>query len=116
MKPQQKVFAKIWLGSLSVALGSAPALAQPTQPDWNAPFPAHRIIDNVYFVGTQLLGSFLVTTPEGHTRGCTSWGLEVQEQGQAYNALIVCSFGVNDNYVLVDNPDYPEIADDWAAI
>ena len=66
MKPQQKVFAKIWLGSLSVALGSAPALAQRTPSEWNAPFPAHRIIDNVYFVGTQLLGTFLVTTPEGH--------------------------------------------------
>ena len=41
----------------------APSFAQR---DWNAPFPAHRVMDNVYFVGTQQLGTFLVTTSEGH--------------------------------------------------
>lgn len=187
------------------------------QMDFSAPFPAHRVIDNVYFVGTEALGTFLITTPAGHilinsdfertvpsirasveelgfefedieivlgshahgdhmeadalvkeltgaevmameqdvpalktmrpggkehpidrilrdgdevtlggttltahltpghTKGCTSWGLEVEEGGQSYNALIVCSFGVNPNYVLVDNVDYPEIADDYVA-
>ena len=187
------------------------------QRDWNAPFPAHHVIDNVYFVGTQQLGSYLVTTPAGHilinsdfestvpsirnsvetlgfefddiavvlgshahgdhmeanalvkeltgaevvvmredvprlramrpggreqpvdrivddgdevtlggetlvahrtpghTEGCTSWALEVEEGGRTYLALVVCSFGVNPGYVLVDNPDYPEIADDYRA-
>ena len=51
----------------------------------------------------------------GHTEGCTSWGLEVAENGVTYDALIVCSFGVNANYILVDNPDYPQIADDYRA-
>jgi len=185
------------------------------QRDWNAPFPAHRVIDNIYFVGTEALGTFLVTTSAGHilinsdfeatvpsirrsveelgfdfddirivlgshahgdhmqadalvkeltgaqvmvmqqdveqlramqpggkehpidriledgdrvelgdtalvahhtpghTKGCTSWGLEVAENGQNYDALIVCSFGVNANYILVDNPDYPQQADDY---
>jgi metallo-beta-lactamase class B len=192
------------------------ASAQP-QIDWNAPFPAHQIMDNLYFVGTQALGTFLVTTPAGHilinsdfettvpairrsvealgfdftdiqillgshahgdhmeadalvkeltgaqvmamaedvaglrglrpggkehpidrvlqdgdevtlggttltahrtpghTPGCTSWGLQVQEDGVVYDALIVCSFGVNDNYVLVGNGDYPHIAEDYGA-
>jgi len=185
------------------------------QIDWNAPFPPHRIIDNVYFVGTEALGSFLIATPEGHilinsdfettvpaiqssvealgfefedieivlgshahgdhmqadaliseltgaevmamaadvpalqsmrpggrqhpidrvlqdgdevtlgettltahlkpghTKGCTSWGMTVEERGEAYELLIVCSFGVNDNYVLVGNEDYPDIVDDY---
>ena len=185
------------------------------QRDWNAPFPAHRVIDNIYFVGTEALGTFLVTTSAGHilinsdfeatvpsirrsveelgfdfddirivlgshahgdhmqadalvkeltgaqvmvmqqdveqlramqpggkehpidriledgdrvelgdtalvahhtpghTKGCTSWGLEVAENGQNYDALVVCSFGVNANYILVDNPDYPQQADDY---
>lgn len=185
------------------------------QIDWNAPFPAHRIMDNLYFVGTEALGTFLIETPAGlilinsdfestvpsikasveslgfvfedieiilgshahgdhmeadamikemtgalvmamaedvpalramrpggkehpidriledgdtvelggttltahrtagHTKGCTSWALEVEEDGEVYDALIVCSFGVNDGYILVDNPDYPEIADDY---
>ncbi len=181
------------------------------------PFPAHRVMDNLYFVGTGGLGTFLITTPEGHilintdfertipliersvealgfalddvkiilgshahgdhqqadvflrerigaqimimeedvagwqrmnrgeedipidhilhdgekvtlggttlvahrtpghTRGCTSWGMELEENGETYDALIVCSFGVNPNYILVDNPSYPEIADDYRA-
>ena len=29
-------------------------------------FTPHKIIDNVYYVGTRTLSSFLVTTPEGH--------------------------------------------------
>jgi hypothetical protein len=34
--------------------------------DWNKPFPAHKVIGNVYFIGSEQLGSFLITTPEGH--------------------------------------------------
>src|SRR5579872_1590553 len=36
------------------------------QVDRNKPFPAHHVIANVYFVGTADLGSYLITTPEGH--------------------------------------------------
>jgi metallo-beta-lactamase class B len=199
-----------------ITLAGATA-AQPPQTDWNAPFPAHRIIDNVYFVGTEQLGSFLITTSAGnilinsdfestvpsirrsveqlgfefedieillgshahgdhmeadalikqltgarvmameqdvpalramqpggkphpidevlhdgdrvtlgdttltayltpgHTKGCTSWGLDVEEDGKTYHALIVCSFGVNDNFTLVGNADYPTIASDYVA-
>ena len=32
----------------------------------NKQFPPHKIVGNVYYVGTETLGSFLVTTPEGH--------------------------------------------------
>lgn len=31
-----------------------------------APWPAHRIIDNVYYVGTRNLASFLIATSDGH--------------------------------------------------
>ncbi len=200
-----------------VVLTACGAGAPLAQRDWNAPFPAHHVIDNVHFVGTQQLGTFLITTPDGHvlinsdfestvpsirrgvetlgfdftdiavilgshahgdhmeadalvkeltgaevmvmrqdverlramrpggkehpidrilddgdevtlggttltahrtaghTKGCTSWALEVEENDRTYLALIVCSFGVNPGYVLVDNPDYPEIADDYRA-
>jgi metallo-beta-lactamase class B len=185
--------------------------------DFNKPFPPHRVIDNVYFVGTEALGTFLITTPAGHilvnsdfettvpqiqrsvaalgfkftdirillgshahgdhmeadalvkqltgaqvmamaedvpalkammpqgkehpidrvlhdgeqvslggttltayrtpghTKGCTTWGLKATEAGRQYDVLIVCSYGVNDNYVLVGNRDYPEIAADYEA-
>jgi metallo-beta-lactamase class B len=207
---------RIILRTAAIACLPVAALAQP-QIDWNAPFPAHRVIDNVYFVGTEALGTFLITTSAGHilinsdfettvpairrsveglgfefadieivlgshahgdhmeadalvkeltgaqvmamaedvpalrrmrpggkehpidrvlrdgdevtlggttlvahrtpghTAGCTSWGLRVEEDGATYDVLIVCSFGVNDNYVLVGNADYPNIAEDYAA-
>jgi metallo-beta-lactamase class B len=196
---------------------SGAASAQPGGTDWNAPVPPHRVMDNLYFVGTAQLGSFLITTPEGHilinsdfestvpsleknvetlgfkftdvkillgshahgdhmdadalvkqltgatvmameqdvaalkamrpggkphpvdrvlhdgdedtlggttltayltpghTQGCTSWGLDLRENGKTYRALVVCSFGVNDNYTLVGNKDYPNIASDYVA-
>jgi metallo-beta-lactamase class B len=34
--------------------------------DMTAPFPAHHVIGNIYYVGTQSLTSYLITTPQGH--------------------------------------------------
>jgi metallo-beta-lactamase class B len=34
--------------------------------DRNQPFPPLKVIGNVYFVGTADLGSYLITTPDGH--------------------------------------------------
>jgi metallo-beta-lactamase class B len=41
------------------------ALGQNTS-DWHEPFPPHRIADNLYYVGSRGLASYLITTPEGH--------------------------------------------------
>ena len=30
------------------------------------PFPAHRVVGNVYYVGSKGLASYLITTSEGH--------------------------------------------------
>lgn len=183
--------------------------------DWNTPFPPHKVIGNVYYVGSEQLASFLVTTPEGHvlinssfettvpviraaveklgfrfgdirivlgshahgdhmegdalikqltgaqvmameqdvpglrnmrpggkahpidrvlrdgdtvtlggstlvarltaghTPGCTTWTLQVQDGGRSYLVAIVGSIGVNPGYVLVGNTEYPQIADDY---
>jgi metallo-beta-lactamase class B len=34
--------------------------------DQDTAFPPHKIIGNVYYVGTRSLATFLITTPEGH--------------------------------------------------
>ncbi len=34
--------------------------------DWATPFPGHRVIANLYAVGTYGLGMFLITSDEGH--------------------------------------------------
>ena len=202
---------------LAIAALIAVPLAGMSQPaGWNDPYPPHRVMDNLYYVGTTMLATFLVTTPNGHilinsdyettvpvirdnmaelgfsfddigivlgshahadhveadaliqeltgaevmaargdvpalreirpggkehpidrilddgdevtlggttltahvmpghTKGCTSWGMELTEDGQSYQALIVCS--LNGGFLqLHDNPDYPEIADDFVA-
>lgn len=36
------------------------------QSDWDEPFPPHRIADNLYYVGTKGLASYLITTTNGH--------------------------------------------------
>ena len=189
--------------------------AKQAKTDWNAPFPAHKVIGNVYFVGSAELASFLITTPQGHilinsdfeatvpvirasveklgfkftdikivlgshahgdhmegdalvkelsgarvmameqdvpwlrkmtpgnkphpidkilkdgeqvtlggttltahltaghTPGCTTWTTKAEENGKSYTVLIVCSVGFNPGYVLVNNKDYPSIADDY---
>ena len=197
---------------LLIALAASLALAQT---DWNKPFPPHKVIGNVYFVGTEQLGSFLITTPQGHilinsdfestvpqirqsveklgfkftdikillgshahgdhmdgdamvkeltaarvmamdrdvpalrlmkpggkehpidrilhdgdkvelggttlvahltaghTKGCTSWTFKTTEEGKTYDVIVLGSVGWNPGYVLVNNKDYPQIADDY---
>src|ERR1700722_1443669 len=42
------------------------AAQQNTRSEWSKPFPPHKVIGNVYFVGSVNLGTYLITTPEGH--------------------------------------------------
>jgi len=49
---------------LGLAFAATGALAQ--RESWSAPTEPFRVIDNLYYVGTEGLGSFLVATPEGH--------------------------------------------------
>jgi metallo-beta-lactamase class B len=37
-----------------------------TEADQTSQFPPHKIIGNIYYVGTRTLSSFLVVTPQGH--------------------------------------------------
>jgi metallo-beta-lactamase class B len=209
------VMRYVFLVTVLVALVSIDIRAQNRQAEFNKPFPPHKVIGNVYYVGSEQLASYLITTPEGHilinssfettvpviraaveklgfkftdvkillgshahgdhmegdalvkeltkaqvmameqdvpalrtmrpggkehpidrvlhdgddvklggttlvahrtaghTKGCTTWTLRAQEADKAYNVLISCSIGVNPGYVLVNNKDYPEIADDY---
>jgi metallo-beta-lactamase class B len=49
----------------------------------------------------------------GHTKGCTTWTMQVQDGGRTLNAVIVGSPNVNAGYLLVGNKDYPQIAQDY---
>ena len=205
---------RISLLTLIAGLASLPLAAQ-SRAERNQPFPAHKVIGNIYFVGTVNLGTYLITTPQGHilintdfeetvpairasveklgfkftdikiilgshahgdhmegdamvkeltaarvmameqdvpalkrmmpkgkehpvdrvlhdgeevklggtvltahltaghTKGCTTWSLKATEAGKSYDVVIVCSVGWNPGYVLVNNKDYPQIAEDY---
>jgi metallo-beta-lactamase class B len=82
-----KVNSTVWLCSFFLLLSCAiRASAQGTAPQqagaaaqdktaatfaqmsagWTTPFPGHRVIGNVYYVGSKGLASYLITTPQGH--------------------------------------------------
>jgi metallo-beta-lactamase class B len=81
-----------------------------------APSGKSYAADRVLKDGEQVsLGGTTLTahlTP-GHTRGCTSWTTRIADGGRTYNVLIVCA-GLQENARLVDNKNYPEIAEDFA--
>jgi len=49
----------------------------------------------------------------GHTRGCTTWTMNVEEKGKIYSVVIAGSMGVNPGYRLVGTPSYPSIESDY---
>jgi metallo-beta-lactamase class B len=202
----------MWKTALFLTALSASAFAQQ---NWNTPFPPHKVVGNVYFIGSEQLATYLITTPQGHilinsdfestvpllrsnveklgfkfndikiilgshahgdhmeadalvkeftgaqvmaveqdvaalramkpggkahpidrilkdgdkvtlggttltanltpghTPGCTTWTLQAEEAGKRYDVMVVCSVGVNPDYVLVNNKTYPQIADDY---
>ncbi len=217
-----RMFVRASMAVLTVAA----ALCGQENPSWTEPFPAHRVIGNVYYVGSKGLAAYLITTPQGnilinsnldsslpmiresveklgfhfsdtkillishahwdhcagsaavkaatgaqymvmdadvhdietggkenfhyrnspgsfykpvkvdrtlhdgdevklggvtlvahltagHTKGCTTWTLKVNDGGKTYNVVIVGSPNVNEGYKLVNNRLYPNIAADY---
>lgn len=118
--------------ALLALFGGSLVHGQNQQADFNKPFPPHKVIGTVYYVGSEQLASFLITTPDGHILVNSSFettvpviraaveklgfkftDIKILIGSHAHNVLISCSIGVNPGYVLVDNKDYPEIAADY---
>jgi CubicO group peptidase (beta-lactamase class C family) len=51
------LLTSLLLATLTVGQGPA---------EWYEPFPAHKVVGNVYYVGSKDLATYLVTTPDGH--------------------------------------------------
>jgi metallo-beta-lactamase class B len=82
-------------------------------------YPAAKV-DRVLHDGSLVeLGGTVLTAHKtaGHTRGCTTWTLEVKDAGRPLKAVIVGSWNVNPGWRLMDHPgqpaSYPGIADDY---
>lgn len=77
-----------------------------------APCVVDRVLkdrEEVKLGGTTLVAR---KTP-GHTRGCTTWAWRVADGDKNYDVVVIGSPNVNPGYVLTNNKEYPEIADDY---
>ena len=88
----------------------------PALKNMKAPSGKAHPVDRVLKDGEQVtLGGTTLTahlTP-GHTRGCTTWTMRVPDGGRTYDLAIACG-GLQEDARLVNNKNYPEIADDFA--
>lgn len=77
------------------------------------PCPVDRVLKDG---DTLKLGDVVLTARKtaGHTRGCTTWTMNVRDGGKTLRAVIVGSPNVNPGYKLVNNQKYPTIAEDYA--
>src|SRR5882757_1423309 len=58
-----------------------------TREDQDTPFTPHKILGNLYYVGTRSLGSFLITTPQGHILINSDYERNVPAVRQSIEAL-----------------------------
>jgi metallo-beta-lactamase class B len=78
-------------------------------------YPPTKVDRILHDGNTVELGGVVLTahlTP-GHTKGCTTWTLQVKQDEKTYNVVIVGSPNVNSGYKLVHNDLYPNIAQDY---
>lgn len=76
------------------------------------PHPIDRVLrdgDEVSLGGSTLVARL---TP-GHTPGCTTWTMTVQEDGRSYDVVIIGSMGSNPGFQFVNNPTNPTIAEQY---
>jgi len=80
-----------------------------------ARYPAVKVDRVLHDGDTVSLGGTVLTahkTP-GHTKGCTTWTMKVDDGGNSRDVVIVGSPNVNPGYVLVGNKKYPGIVQDY---
>jgi metallo-beta-lactamase class B len=63
--------------------------------------------ENLEFGGMKLTAHL---TP-GHTKGCNTWSMRVEDGGRAYDVVFVCGLTVS-TYKLTNNVKYPNIVED----
>ncbi|MEO5860447.1 MAG: subclass B3 metallo-beta-lactamase [Pyrinomonadaceae bacterium] len=85
-------------------------------PNFGDQYPFEPVIaDKTFSDGWKLkLGgtTLIANVTPGHTKGCTTWTMTVNDGGKKLNVIFVCSTTAP-GYNLVDNAKYPEIAKDF---
>jgi len=65
--------------------------------------------DQVTLGGTTLVARLTA----GHTRGCTTWTTQANEDGKTHDVVIIGSVGVNPGFKLVNNTEVPGMAEEY---
>lgn len=86
-------------------LALLPVFAQAQPAGWVDPFPPHKVMDNVYYVGTAELASFLITTPEGHILVNSNYEAGVPVIQAGVEAL---GFDFSDIRILISGHAHPD--------
>lgn len=73
--------------TLIAALILTSTLLAQTPSSWTQPFPPHKVAGNVYFVGSQGLASYLITSPQGHILINSSLEVSVPQIKQSIETL-----------------------------
>lgn len=78
-------------------------------------FPAAKVERVLHDGDTVSLGGTTIRAvlTAGHTRGCTTWTLDVNDGGRLLHAVFVCSQSVLPGSNLVNNPKYRNQAQDY---
>ena len=79
-------------------------------------YPPVKVSKRIKDGDTLTLGSTALVahiTP-GHTKGCTTWTLQTTEDGKKFDVVIVGGTTINPGVVLLKNPKYPQIVEDYA--
>lgn len=107
--------AKVW-----VTAGDAPVLEDGGRSDFHfgpgEKFPPVEV-DRVLRDGELIeIGDaqLVVRLTPGHTRGSVSYTMKIAEVGREYDVVIANMGSINPGVKLLDNTNYPEIADDYA--
>jgi metallo-beta-lactamase class B len=78
-------------------------------------FPAAHVDRRIRDGDTVEVGAVIlraVLTP-GHTPGCTTWTMQVHDEGKTYQVVFFCSATVLARSQLLNNKTYPGIANDY---
>jgi metallo-beta-lactamase class B len=72
-------------------------------------FPPVHVARVLHDGDTVRLGGTVLTAHKtaGHTRGCTTWTMQVMDEGHTRNVVIVGGFAALSSYQLIDTPKRP---------
>ena len=102
--------AQVVMSEAAGAVLANPQIGQDGQPRWTAVTPDRFVKtgDTITLGGTTLTAHVF----PGHTRGATTWTMEVEEDGRKYNVVFWGGVG-GIRQPLVNNAEWPTIVEDY---